>query len=102
MIDLNEWIRELDEEPDRELIDHEEYQKQLFRDYVLRKNDNMEKREELFGRFCSGKCLPEKKDSGRSLQHLTLDISAGHIFHIISQDHHLSFTRNSMRSGRQA
>ena len=50
MIDLNEWIRELDEEPDRELIDHEEYQKQLFRDCVLRKDDNMDKREELFGR----------------------------------------------------
>lgn len=94
MIDLNEWIRELDEEPDRELIDHEEYQKQLFRDCVLRKDDNMEKREELFGRFCSGEMLTGEKDSGRSLQHLTLDISAGHIFHITSPDHHLSFMKN--------
>ena len=67
MIDLNEWIRELDEEPDRELIDHEEYQKQLFRDYVLRKNDNMEKREELFGRFCSGEMLTGEKGLRKEL-----------------------------------
>ena len=67
MIDLNEWIRELDDGPDRELIDHEEYQKQLFRDYVLRKNDNMEKREELFGRFCSGEMLTGEKGLRKEL-----------------------------------
>ena len=26
MIDLDDWIRELDEEPDREIIDHAAYQ----------------------------------------------------------------------------
>ena len=30
MIDLDDWIRELDEEPDREIIDHAAYQEQLF------------------------------------------------------------------------
>ena len=102
MIDLNEWIRELDEEPDRELIDHEEYQKQLFRDYVLRKMTIWKNVRNFSGDSVPGKCLPEKKGLERNLRHSTLDILAGHIFHITLQDHHLSFTRNLMRSGRQA
>ena len=75
MIDLDEWITELDEEPDQELADYEAYQKQLFEDYVLRKNDNQEKRKELLKRY------QEKKDYERSWQRLILDISVGHICH---------------------
>ena len=51
MIDLDDWIRELDEEPDREIIDHAAYQEQLFSEYVIRGDDNKEKREELLKRF---------------------------------------------------
>ena len=40
MIDLDDWIRELDEQPDREIIDHAAYQKQLFSEYVIRNDDN--------------------------------------------------------------
>ena len=51
MIDLDDWIRELDEQPDREIIDHAAYQKQLFSEYVIRNDDNKEKRQELLKRF---------------------------------------------------
>lgn len=54
MIDVEEWLREMDEEPDKDIIDHEAYQEQLFCDYVLRKNDNKEKRQELWDRFQNG------------------------------------------------
>lgn len=81
MIDLDEWITELDEEPDQELADYEAYQKQLFEDYVLRKNDNQEKRKELLKRYRTGAPLTGEKDYERSWQRLILDISVGHICH---------------------
>jgi len=57
MIDLEEWLRELDEGVDREVIDQREYQKQLFETYVLRKNDNLPKRQELKRRYQRGEAL---------------------------------------------
>ena len=81
MIDLDEWITELDEEPDQELADYEAYQKQLFEDYVLRKNDNQEKRKELLKRYQTGAPLTGEKDYERSWLRLILDISVGHICH---------------------
>ena len=54
MIDVEEWIREMDEEPDKDIIDHAVYQEQLFADYVLRKDDNEKKRQELWQRFQNG------------------------------------------------
>lgn len=58
MIDLEEWLRMLDEEDDKDIKDNERYQRQLFEDYVLRKNDkNNEKRMELKRRFGAGEPL---------------------------------------------
>ena len=54
MIEIDEWLRELDEEPDQEIIDHAAYQRQLFIDYVSRNTDNWQKREELRERFEAG------------------------------------------------
>lgn len=52
MIDLDEWLKGLDEEDDREVRDNEEYQRKLFSEYVLRKNDKFSaKRAELAERF---------------------------------------------------
>ena len=67
MIDLDEWITELDEEPDQELADYEAYQKQLFEDYVLRKNDNQEKRKELLKRYQTGAPLTGEKGLRKEL-----------------------------------
>ena len=80
MIDLDDWIRELDEQPDREIIDHAAYQKQLFSEYVIRNDDNKDKRQELLKRLRMGKHFPEKKDFERNLLHLIWDISEGLIY----------------------
>lgn len=47
MIDLDEYLRELEEEDDREIKDNEAYQKALFEEYVLRGSEHWKKREEL-------------------------------------------------------
>lgn len=58
MIDLDEWLKGLDEEDDREVRDNEEYQRKLFSEYVLRKNDKFSaKRAELAERFEHGELL---------------------------------------------
>ena len=67
MIDLDDWIRELDEEPDREIIDHAAYQEQLFSEYVIRGDDNKEKREELLKRFKDGETLSGEKGLRKEL-----------------------------------
>lgn len=54
MIDIDSWIRELGEEDDQALKDNEDYQKQLFRDYVLRNGDHIEKRKKLLERYQDG------------------------------------------------
>ena len=67
MIDLDDWIRELDEQPDREIIDHAAYQKQLFSEYVIRNDDNKEKRQELLKRFKNGETLSGEKGLRKEL-----------------------------------
>lgn len=67
MIDVEEWIRELDEEPDQEIIDHKAYQKQLFIEYVRRNDDNREKRQELWERFQRGEALTGEKGLRKEL-----------------------------------
>lgn len=57
MIDIDDWIRELDEEDDKAVRDNEAYQKNLFLEYVRRKNDHLQKREELHARYLSGENL---------------------------------------------
>lgn len=67
MIDLDDWLRELDEEPDREVVNHKAYQEQLFLEYVTRSGDNREKREELLRRFQSGAPLTGEKGLRKEL-----------------------------------
>lgn len=81
MIDLDEWITELDEEPDQELADYEAYQKQLFEDYVLRKSDNQEKRKELLKRYRTGAPLTGEKGLRKELAAFDLGYFGRHICH---------------------
>lgn len=67
MIELDEWLRELDEEPDREIIDRKAYQEKLFLEYVVRGDDYRDKREELLRRFQSGAPLTGEKGLRKEL-----------------------------------
>lgn len=53
MIDIDEWLRELDEEDDLDYKDNEAYQKELFEEY-LSKTDHLEERRTLLGRYRAG------------------------------------------------
>ena len=67
MIDLDDWLRELDEEPDREVVNHKAYQEKLFLEYVVRGDDYRDKREELLRRFQSGAPLTGEKGLRKEL-----------------------------------
>lgn len=51
MIQVDDWLLRLEEEEDSEIKDNESYQRELFEKYVLRKNENIEKRKELYRRY---------------------------------------------------
>lgn len=57
MIDIDEWLRELDEEGDAEYKDNEAYQIKLFEEYVLRGTDHAEERWNLKRRYALGEEL---------------------------------------------
>ena len=57
MIDIDDWLRELDTDDDSEQKNNEEYQKNLFEEYVLRRSDRRELRKELYERYRSGNPL---------------------------------------------
>ena len=44
MIDIDNWMRELEEEEDIEIKNNEEYQTKLFEENVLRGSDQQEER----------------------------------------------------------
>ena len=67
MIDLDEWSRQLDEEPDRQLLADEKRQRELFEEYVLRKPDHRERRMELAKRFAAGAPVTGKGGLRRQL-----------------------------------
>lgn len=67
MIDIDNWIRELDEEEETAVKDNEEYQRSLFCEYVLRKNDNLSKRKELQSRYLSGENITGEKGLRKEL-----------------------------------
>lgn len=54
MIDVEEWLRELDAARDREAEDNENYQKELFMECVLRGSDHRRLRGELYRRYQEG------------------------------------------------
>lgn len=55
MIDIDEWLRELDGEGDAEYKDNEAYQIKLFEEYVLRNMDHAEERRDLKRRYALGR-----------------------------------------------
>lgn len=57
MIDIDEWLRELEEESDAEYKDNEAYQIKLFEEYVLRSTDHAEERRDLKRRYSLGEEL---------------------------------------------
>ena len=61
MIDLDEWITELDEEPDQELADYEAYQKQLLKITFSEKMTIRKKESELLKRYRTGAPLTGEK-----------------------------------------
>ena len=67
MIDIDNWMRELDEEVDEDVKNNEEYQCSLFESYVLRKTDHLKERKQLFERFRSGEPVIGEKGLRREL-----------------------------------
>lgn len=67
MIEIDEWLRELNEEPDKDIIDHDKYQLELFEQYVNRNDNQKEKREELLKRFRAGEPLTGEKGLRKEL-----------------------------------
>ena len=57
MIDIDEWLRELDGEGDAEYKDNEAYQIKLFEESVLRSTDHAEERRDLKRRYGLGEAL---------------------------------------------
>lgn len=57
MIDVDNWIRQLDEDEDTDIKDNELYQKELFESYVFRNDSNRQLREELYKRYNDGEGL---------------------------------------------
>lgn len=57
MIDIDNWMRELEEDVDTEARSNEEYQTKLFEEYVLRGSDHQEERKKLNERYLSGEKL---------------------------------------------
>ncbi len=65
MIDIDGWIRELEE--DLESKDNAEYQAMLFEEYVLRGTDYQKEREELWERYRAGEELMGEKGLRKEL-----------------------------------
>lgn len=57
MIDLEEFLLGFDKEDDREIKDNEQYQRQLFEECILKKNDNLYLRHRLMKRYTVGEPL---------------------------------------------
>lgn len=67
MIDIDDWLRELDEEDDLDVRNNEEYQTKLFGEYVLRGNDFREERIQLNKRFRDGEPVMGERGLRRQL-----------------------------------
>lgn len=77
MIDIDSWLRELDEEEDQDIKNNEEYQARLFEEYVLRGPDHQEERKRLYERYQAGEGPMESGAQERALPPLTCLILAG-------------------------
>ena len=72
-IDLKEYIEKLDDEGDRETVANQEYQRQLFLDYVVRGDNFPERRAQLLRDFKAGKELTGPKGLRRMLGAIDLE-----------------------------
>ena len=95
MIDLEEYLRELEEEDDQEQKDNVAYQENLFAEYVLRKKDRIDERQKLEKRFAAGEPVTGgKRGCVKNWPPLIWRTLAGHIFPITLPGSHLLFMRN--------
>ena len=68
MIDIDEYLVLLDEDGEgQEEKDHEKYQRDLFEEYVLRKQDNLERRKQLLALYEAGASLTGPKGLRKQL-----------------------------------
>lgn len=101
MIDIDNWIRELDEEEETAVKDNEEYQRSLFCEYVLRKNDNLSKRKELQSRYLSGENITGEKACEKNWLLSICRILGVLTCRITLCGNHLHFMRNWMPYGNR-
>lgn len=73
MIDIDEWLRELDEEDDLEGKNNGEYQAGLFEQYVLRGVDHLEERRRLSEKYRDGE--PVMGEQGLRKQLAAFDLA---------------------------
>lgn len=67
MIDIDSWLRELDEEDDLDIKNNEEYQTVLFEEYVLRGAGHRDERRRLNERYLSGEPIMGEQGLRREL-----------------------------------
>lgn len=72
MIDIEEILRQMDEEEDSEVKDHEAYQKKLFEEHVLKGSGHPELRKELYAAYESGAELLGEKGLRKRLAAIDL------------------------------
>ncbi len=73
MIDVDEWLRGLDEDADADIRDNEKYQKELFERYVLRGDNHRHERLELYRGYQNGE--PVMGERGLRKQLAAFDLS---------------------------
>lgn len=99
MIDIDNWMRELEEEEDIEIKNNEEYQTKLFEEYVLRGSDHQEERRKLNERYLSGEELMGEHGLRKELAAFDMSYLEGRIFHTTSSGSHHTSMRSLMRYG---
>lgn len=67
MIDIDDWLRELDAEDDAEVKNNEEYQRRLFEECVLSGSDWKKLRGDLYEKYCAGEPLMGERGLRRQL-----------------------------------
>ena len=99
MIDIENWMRRLEEEEDTDIRNNEEYQTKLFEEYVLRGSDHQEERKKLNERYLSGEELMGEHGLERNLLPLTCPTLGGRTFPTTSSGSHRTSMRSLMRYG---
>lgn len=67
MIDIEEWLEELEDPGDAEITEHEKYQKELFEQCVHRSHKHGEERRKLYRRYQNGAELTGEKGLRKEL-----------------------------------